>query len=147
MSNEQTKIIQEWEALRAQIREHGAKAVHHAKLARDLSGDAEKLLRAYADLLAQELGVTRGAVYERLDNKSRWQVSHAFPQRAELHGEHVILVRIYMTGLTKTGKQKTITTTPLLQQLIESNTLPPINDALPRFTLVSGIDSTIKEGA
>lgn len=24
MSNEQTKIIQEWEALRAQIREHGA---------------------------------------------------------------------------------------------------------------------------
>lgn len=146
MSNEQTKIIKEWEALQAQIREHDAKAVHHAKLARNLSEEAEKLLRFYAVRLAESFNVTKGLVYER-DDKSRWQVSHAFPQCAELHGEHVILVRIYMTGLTKTGKQKTITTTPLLQQLIESNTLPPINDALPRFTLVSGIDSTIKEGA
>ena len=137
MDTEQTKIIKAWEALQAQIREHDAKAVHHAKLARNLSEEAEKLLRSYADKLAKSFNVTKGLVYER-DDKSRWQVSHAFPQRAELHGEHVILVRIYMTGMTKTGKQKTTTATPLLQQLVESNTLPSINDALPRFTLIKG---------
>lgn len=137
MSNEQTKIIQEWEALQAQIREHDAKASHHAMMARNASGEAEKLLRSYAVKLAESFNVTKGLVYER-DDKSRWQVSHAFPQRAELHGEHVILVRIYMNGLTKTGKPKKTTTAPLLQQLVKSNDLPSITDALPRFTLIKG---------
>lgn len=146
MSNEQTRIIKEWEALQAQIREHDAKASYHAKLARDLSGDAEKLLRSYAVRLAESFNVTKGLVYER-DDKSRWQVSHVFPQIAELHGQSVILVRVYMTGITKTSKQKKTTAIPLLQQLVESDTLPSVNNALPRFTLVSGIDSTIKEGA
>ncbi len=138
MSNEQTRIIREWEALQAQIREHDAKASYHAKLARDLSGEAEKLLRSYAGLLAQELGVTKGSIYERCDDNSRWQVSHAFPVKMELDGERIISVRIYMNGLTKTGKPKKTTTTPLLQQLVESNTLPSITDALPRFTLIKG---------
>ena len=136
MSNEQTKITQECEALQTQIKKHSAKAGHHAKMAGDLSKKAEKLLRAYAGLMAHELGVFSGAVYERLDNKSRWRVSHAFPQSA-VYGEHV-LVHIYMTGLTKAGKPKMTTATPLLQQLVESDKLPPINDALPRFTLIKG---------
>ncbi len=136
METEQTRVIEEWEALQMQVREHDATASHYAKLALNLQTDAEKLLRSYATKLAESFGVTKGLVYER-DDKSRWRVSHAFPKRAELkNGERVILVRIYMFGMTKTGKQKATVEAPLLQQLVESDKLPSIDDDLPRFTLV-----------
>ena len=138
MSNEQT-IIQEWDTLQAQIEPILYEYKHRATV-NELKEQAHALLRSYAAKLPESLGVKKGQVYRRDDDRSLWKVDGFMAAIVEVQGKRVIAVRAWLTTVqTDNIHAYSSVPTPLLQQLVSADTLPAIDDTLPHFTRVDWV--------
>jgi hypothetical protein len=127
MKTEQ-QIIEGWNALTAQIE-------HHASAIETLQQSADELLTAYATQLADEHGVEVGQIYRHIQSGDFWivngfQAGIFFPDGDDQDAFLRVQVR-----MQKVKKWKRIQrfAQPLLQQLVESQTLRAVNPMLQRY--------------
>jgi hypothetical protein len=138
MSNEQ-QIIQEWDTLQAQIEPILYEYKHRATVG-ELQEQARALLRSYAAKLPTSLGVQKGQVYRRDDDRTLWRVEGFMAAIVEAQGKRVIAVRTWLaTVQTDNIHAYSAVSTPLLQQLLPASALPAIDDTLPRYTRIDWV--------
>ena len=140
MSIEQLEVIDQWDALNDQIAQ--CETTLHA-----LQQAADNLLTDYATRLATRHGVEIGQLYRNAKSGDFWIVTGFQAGVYSLDGDPpeppFIRVQVRLQKV-KQGRRLKRIVVPLLQQLVESETLPAVNPMLHRYELTGQPD---KEGA